>query len=291
MLLYFTACFLQLKQSLGCTWSPLSPLQWSQSHILDTQNPLSTKTIKHCYITDNCAHVWRTWTVLRSALYTKLAHKSVSADYQMDFRCWKFVFHPIKRWKCSQQFLLAAPVQAETVFGFSGSLWAQFMWLRCEMFTLVASHGLNSNNRRGTHAMEKSFNCKLAHSEGSHVTSTPLMPVLCWPPAKPPLRLRCRQGRFYKWKRESFHFTPTPPLYCENLLCAERNHIISTHTLDICHYATRCCNKTSNWIILKTVKFGGAGGNPLQESRSVRAPGAGEQPGGVDTARRDLPGV
>lgn len=80
------------------------------------------------------------------------------------------------------------------------------------------------------------------------------------PPAKPPLRLRCRQGRFYKWKRESFHFTPTPSsLYCENLLCAGRNHIISTHTLDICHYATRCCNKTSNWIVLKTVKFGGAG--------------------------------
>lgn len=128
------------------------------------------------------------------------------------------------------------------------------------MFTLVASHGLNSNNRRGTHAMEKSFNCELANSEGSHVTSTPLMPVLCWPPAKPPSRLRCRQGRFYKWKRESFHFTPTPSLYCENLLCAERNHIISTHTLDICHYATRCCNKTSNWIFLKTVKFGGAGG-------------------------------
>lgn len=96
------------------------------------------------------------------------------------------------------------------------------------------------------------------------------------PPAKPPLRLRCRQGRFYKWKRESFHFTPTPSsLYCENLLCAGRNHIISTHTLDICHYATRCCNKTSNWIVLKTVKFGGAGrgggGNALQESRSVRA--------------------
>lgn len=195
VLSYFTACFLKLKQSLGCTWSPLSPLQWSQSHILDTQNPLSTKTIKHCYNWYLCTCVENMNSFKKHAVYKTCT--------QERFCGWSDGLSVLKS-------LFSAPSRDESATNrshwqhqcqrrqFSGSA------VLCGPSSYNCAVGcsrwwpLNSNNRRGTHAMEKPFNCKLASSEGSHVTSTPLMPVLCWPPAKPPLRLRCRQGRFYK---------------------------------------------------------------------------------------------
>lgn len=51
-------------------------------------------------------------------------------------------------------------------------------------------------------------------------------------------------------------------------MCWAQPHNVHSHSW----YLSLCNNKTSNWIILTTVKLGGGGGDALEKSGSVRAP-------------------
>lgn len=112
VLSYLRPCFLKLEQSLGCTWSPLSLLQWSQLHILDTLNPLSTKTIK---VLKLIQYLRRATCVEKSNSFemctvqnTSFCFKSASADYQMEFQS------VLKVWTPPRQLSVTIALERET---------------------------------------------------------------------------------------------------------------------------------------------------------------------------------